>query len=364
MSKTYHISAFFVFQTYHKKVMIIMGTQIGNLLTKEPISYELLAHKTIAIDAYNTIYQFLSAIRQKDGSPLADSSGNPTSHLTGLFSRTSKLREANIKPVFIFDGKPPEMKKETLLKRKEIKENASRNYELAKEEGNIEDMKKFAQATSRITPQILEESKKLLDLMGIPWIQATSEAEAQAAYMASRGDVAFVGSQDYDSFLFGAEYVIRNLGSSGKQKVPGKNAYVTKEMEHISLAKSLNELGITREQLIDIAICTGTDFNEGISRVGAKTALKLIRKHGDIHTILREEHMDICSCVPVEEIKEFFMNPPVTTNYNLNWCSPKSEELYRFLVDEKEFSDKNVTKNTEILVSKVNVKKQSCLGDW
>lgn len=341
-----------------------MGTQIGNLLIKEPISYDALSYKVIAIDAYNTIYQFLSAIRQRDGTPLADASGNPTSHLTGLFSRTSKLREANIKPVFIFDGKPPEMKQGTLLKRKDIKENAARNYEVAKAEGNLEDMKKFAQATSRITPQILEESKKLLDLMGIPWINAESEAEAQAAYMASKGDVAFVGSQDYDSFLFGAEHVIRNLGISGKQKVPGKTAYVPKEMEHVSLTRSLTELGITHDQLIDVAICTGTDFNEGISRVGAKTALKLIRKHGDIQTLLKEEQMDIRSCVPVEDIQEFFRNPPVTAEYQLKWSCPKSEELHSFLVNEKNFSEKNVGKNIEMLVSKANTKRQACLGDW
>lgn len=340
-----------------------MGTQIGALLTKNPITYEELSGKVIAIDAYNTIYQFLSAIRQRDGSLLTDSNGNPTSHLTGLFSRTSKLRDANIKPVFIFDGKPPDMKRETLEKRKECKENAARKYEIAKDEGNIEDMKKFAQGTSRITPQILEESKKLLDLMGIPHIQAESEAEAQAAFMASRGDADLVGSQDYDVFLFGAEDVVRNLGSSGKRKVPGKKEYVAKTPEHISLTGSLEQLDITREQLIDLAICIGTDFNEGIHRVGAKTALKLIRKHEDIDTIIREENKDIRACTSVEEIREFFLNPPVTTDYNLSWKKPKSVALCDFLV-ERDFSEKQVLKNTEILENRANDECQSCLGDW
>ncbi len=340
-----------------------MGTQIGALLTKNPITYEELSGKVIAIDAYNTIYQFLSAIRQRDGSLLTDSNGNPTSHLTGMFSRTSKLRDANIKPVFIFDGKPPDMKRETLDKRKECKENAARKYEIAKDEGNIEDMKKFAQGTSRITPQILDESKKLLDLMGIPHIQAESEAEAQAAFMASRGDADLVGSQDYDVFLFGAEDVVRNLGSSGKRKVPGKKEYVVKTPEHISLTGSLEQLDITREQLIDLAICIGTDFNEGIHRVGAKTALKLIRKHEDIDTIIREENKDIRACTSVEEIRQFFLDPPVTTDYNLSWKKPKSETLCDYLV-ERDFSEKQVLKNTEILENKANDECQSCLGDW
>ncbi|WP_406661595.1 flap endonuclease-1 [Methanolobus sp. ZRKC3] len=341
-----------------------MGTQIGSLLTKNPITYEELSGKVIAIDAYNTIYQFLSAIRQRDGSLLTDSSGNPTSHLTGLFSRTSKLREAGIKPVYIFDGKPPEMKRETLEKRKECKEDAARKYEVAKEEGNIEDMKKFAQGTSRITPQILEESKKLLDLMGIPYIQAESEAEAQAAFMTTRGDAHFVGSQDYDTFLFGAEDVVRNLGSTGKKKVPGKKEYVVKTSEHISLTDSLEQLELSREQLIDVAICIGTDFNEGIHRVGAKTALKLIHKHKDINTIIKEEDKDIRSCVPVEEIREFFLNPPVTNDYTLKWRKPKTDALLEFLIEERDFSEKLVLGNNRILKEKVGHECQSCLGDW
>ncbi len=341
-----------------------MGTQIGALLTKTSITYEELSGKVIAIDAYNTIYQFLSAIRQRDGSLLTDSNGNPTSHLTGLFSRTSKLRDANIKPVFIFDGKPPEMKRETLEKRKESKESAARKYELAKDEGNIEDMKKFAQGTSRITPQILDESKKLLDLMGIPHIQAESEAEAQAAFMTSCGDADLVGSQDYDVFLFGAKDVIRNLGSTGKRKVPGKKKYVVKTPEHISLTGSLEQLDISREQLIDLAICIGTDFNEGIHHVGAKTALKLIRKHENIDTIIKKENKDIRACTCVEEIREFFLNPPVTNDYDLKWKKPKSDELFEFLVTERGFSEKQVVGNSKILEDRVSGECQSCLGQW
>ncbi len=341
-----------------------MGTQIGSLLTKNPTTYEELAGKVIAIDAYNTIYQFLSAIRQKNGSLLTDASGNPTSHLTGLFSRTCKLRDANIKPIFIFDGKPPQMKERTLEKRKECKQLAARNYEIAREGGDLEGMKKFAQGTSCITPHILKESKKLLELMGIPWMQAESEAEAQAAFMTVRGDADLVGSQDYDAFLFGAKDVVRNLGSTGKRKLPGKAAYVPKNPEHISLADSLGQLNITREELIDVAICIGTDFNEGIHRVGPKTALKLILRHRDINTLLREENKEINTCVSVEEIRDFFMNPPVTTDYTLRWKKPSSDELFEFLVKEHSFSEKQVIKNTGILENKARGESQSCLGDW
>jgi flap endonuclease-1 len=235
---------------------------------------------------------------------------------------------------------------------------------MAREAGNLEGMKKFAQGTSRITPQILEESKSLLELMGIPCVQAESEAEAQAAFMTSCGDADLVGSQDYDAFLFGAENVVRNLGSTGKRKVPGKAAYVSKTPEHISLAGSLELLEITREQLIDVAICIGTDFNEGIHRVGPKTALKLILKHGDINTLIREENKDIRACVPVEKIRDFFMDPPITTDYTLKWKKPKSEALFEFLVEERGFSEKQVTKNSEILEKISSDGCQSCLENW
>ena len=200
--------------------------------------------------------------------------------------------------------------------------------------------------------------------MGIPCVQAESEAEAQAAFMTSRGDADLVGSQDYDSFLFGAENVVRNLGSTGKRKVPGKAAYVSKTPEHISLTDSLKQLEITREQLIDVAICIGTDFNEGIQRVGPKTALKLILKHGDINSMLREENKDIGACVALEEIRDFFMNPPVTKDYTLKWKKPKSDALFDFLVEERGFSEKQVIKNIETLENRASSECQSSLGEW
>jgi flap endonuclease-1 len=195
-------------------------------------------------------------------------------------------------------------------------------------------------------------------------MQAESEAEAQASYMVSRGDVDYVGSQDYDVFLFGAENVIRNLGSTGKRKLPGQKKYVTKTPEHISLSASLEELELSREQLIDLAICIGTDFNEGMHRVGAKTALKLIKKHGDIETLIREEDKDIRACAPLEEIREFFMNPPVTEDYSFKWKKPDSDSLFDYLVNDRDFSENQVLKNIQVLEERAVSECQSCLGDW
>ena len=214
-----------------------MGTDIGDLLQKRKIELSDLSNRVVAVDAFNTLHQFLSIIRQRDGSPLVNSQGKVTSHLSGLLYRTASLVEAGIKPVFVFDGKPPEMKTGTLNRRKEIRESSKEKWENAKAEGNLEAAYKYAQASSKVDQDIIEDSKYLLDIMGIPWIQAPCEGEAQAAHMVLKKDADCVASQDYDSFLFGAPTVVRNLAATGKRKLPGKNVYVDVELEMIELEK-------------------------------------------------------------------------------------------------------------------------------
>jgi flap endonuclease-1 len=270
-----------------------MGTDIGDLLQKRKIEFSDLTNRIIAIDAFNTLHQFLSIIRQRDGNPLVDSKGRVTSHLSGLLYRTASLVEAGIKPVFVFDGKPPDLKVGTLNRRKEVRESAREKWEDAKIAGDFEAAYKYAQASSKINQEIVEDSKHLLDIMGIPFVQAPCEGEAQAVHMVLKKDANCVASQDYDSFLFGAPTVVRNLAVTGKRKLPGKNIYVDIEPEMIELEESLKALGINREQLIDIAICVGTDYNKGLDKIGPKTALKLIKKHGNIHSLLHEKGLEI-----------------------------------------------------------------------
>lgn len=337
-----------------------MGTDIGALFQKRKIELSDLANRVVAIDAFNTLHQFLSIIRQRDGSPLVDSGGRVTSHLSGLLYRTASLVEAGIKPIFVFDGKPPDLKSETLNKRREIRESALEKWESAKVEGDLEAAYKYAQASSKVNPEIVEDSKYLLSIMGIPFIQAPSEGEAQAAHVVLKKDASCVASQDYDSFLFGAKTVVRNLAVTGKRKLPGKNAYVDVEPEIIELEESLNALGINREQLIDIAICVGTDYNKGLEKVGPKTALKLIKKHGDIYTVLREKGVEIEA---VDQIREFFIHPEVTDNYEIKWEKPDSEKLIEFLSVKHDFSVDRVEKAAERLKAASGAR-QKTLDQW
>jgi flap endonuclease-1 len=259
-----------------------MGVDLGELFIKEPCAFEDFKGRVIAIDAYNVLHQFLAIIRQRDGTPLKDAQGRITSHLSGLFYRTANMVEAQIRPVFVFDGIPHPLKARTIQQRRERKEEAEKAWKEALEKGDLETAKSKAQQTSRVTTEIVEQSKRLLDALGIPHVQAPSEGEAQASYMVKKGDAYAVGSQDFDCLLFGSPILIRHLTSSGKRKLPGKQAYTTIHPERIQLLPGLQKLEITQEQLIDIAILVGTDFNDGIKGFGPKKSLQLLKKTGNL----------------------------------------------------------------------------------
>lgn len=273
-----------------------MGINFSGIVEATEIEMSDLSGKKVAVDAYNAIYQFLSTIRQRDGYPLADSQGRVTSHLSGILYRTANLIEAGIEPVYVFDGKPHEMKADTLQKRRERRMKAEEEWKEAVEEGDTERAFSKAQQTSRMTDEIRDSSKALLGMLGIPIVMAPSDGEAQSAHMCAVGEVHAAASQDYDSILFGSPRLVRNLTSSGRRKIPGKNIYKDVKTEIIEGDTLFQTLGITREQLVDVAILVGTDFNPGIKGIGPKKGLNLIKKHGDVESVL--EHIG-------EEVPEY-----------------------------------------------------------
>lgn len=324
-----------------------LGVNFKDLIPKTQVKLEDLSGKIIAIDAFNAIYQFLSIIRQPDGTPLKDSTGKVTSHLSGLFYRTSNLVEMGIKPVYVFDGIPPTLKAAEIERRRQVKVEAVAGYEKAAASGDIAKMRMFAQAATSMKDYMQDDSRKLLDLLGLPWVQAPSEGEAQAAHMAKRGDANYCASQDYDSLLFGAPKLLRNVTISGRRKLPSKNIYVDVVPEVVELPKTLGECGLTYEQLIDVGILIGTDFNpDGIKGLGPKTALKLIREHGTLEDAL--PHIKNAT-FPVEPrcIREIFLHPEVTNNYKLEWKDPDEQGILDFLCKQKEFSEERVKKSLD-----------------
>ncbi|MEM3926229.1 MAG: flap endonuclease-1 [Desulfurococcaceae archaeon] len=309
-----------------------------------------LRGNVIAIDGYNALYQFLTAIRQPDGTPLMDSQGRITSHLSGLFYRTINLVENGIKPVYVFDGKPPELKAKEIERRRVRREEALKKYEEAIEIGDLEEARKYAMMAAKLSDEMVKEAKKLLNAMGMPWVQAPAEGEAQAAYMVKKGDAHASASQDYDSLLFGSPRLIRNLTISGKRKLPRKEEYVEIKPEIIELNRLLEKLGITYENLVDIGILLGTDYNpDGFEGIGPKKAYQLIKVYGGVEKIpkpLLKSHVEI----DVIAIKKYFMNPPVTDNYKLEWHQPDEKAIVDTLVKEHDFNIDRVKNGIERLL--------------
>ncbi len=282
-------------------------TDLRELMQKRVVTFDELATRgRVAIDAFNTLYQFLSTIRLPDGMQLTDSKGRVTSHVSGLFYRTLNFLEKGVKPVFVFDGEPPEFKKRTRLEREERKLQAEEELKLAREEGRMEEAASIAQRTARLTHEMVDESKTLLSLLGVPFVQAPSEGEAQCAVLAERKLCYAAASQDYDALLFGAPRLVRNLAIAGRRKLPYRKQFVNVEPEEIVLDENLHALGLTRKKLIWIALLCGTDFNKGVHGIGPKKALKLVKENDSLKKVLSAAKTE----ADWSDVEDFFLNPP------------------------------------------------------
>lgn len=343
-----------------------MGVSLRDLVSLAPISLQELGGRIIAIDGYNALYQFLAIIRQPDGTLLMDSRGRVTSHLSGVFYRTANLIEAGIRPVYVFDGKPPELKSVEIKRRAEAKREAAKEYKAAIERGDLVSARKVAQATSKLTREMVDQARRVLEAMGVPCVQAPSEGEAQAAFMNKKGDAWAAVSQDYDALLFGAPRLVRNLTISGRRKLPGKPVYVDMEPEIVRLEEVLNELKISRGQLIDIGILLGTDFNpDGFRGIGPKKAFKLIQECGSIKKVLEEKRVEADPALDVDAITDIFMNPQTTADYRLSWEGVDGAKLKEILVEEFDFSMERI-EAAIVRIEKVKKEqgRQSNLEKW
>ncbi len=343
-----------------------MGTKIFQLIESKEINLKDLAGKKIAIDAHMYLYQFLTTIRQRDGTLLKDSKGQVTSHLVGLFSRTAKMLEHNIKPCFVFDGKPPELKTKERQRRKEIKIQAAKKYDKAMKDEDIDAMKKYASMTTRLTTEMIQEAKELIKALGLPVIQAPSEGEAQAAYMVKKGDVYALSTNDADALLFGVPKLIKNLSVSGKRKKPGQLAYKTVKPELIEISKILNLLGIDQDQLIVIAILVGTDYNYGgIKGIGPKKALKLIKEHGkDFDKVFEQAKWNEFFDIGWKIIFDLIKNMPTTDDYTLEWKEVDLEAIKHILHSKHDFTEERINNTLKKLKTKEKDKKQQGLNKF
>ncbi|MEK6950615.1 MAG: flap endonuclease-1 [Nanoarchaeota archaeon] len=340
-----------------------MGLQLKDLVVKREVSLADLKGKVLAVDSYNYLYQFLTTIRNVDGTVFTDRKGRVTSHLIGLFNRTTSLMEQGLKLVFVFDGKAPEIKLKTWEKRSAVKAEALLKLKEAEKEGDVEAMKRFASRTAILNKAMIEDAKLIIATLGLPVIQAPSEGEAQAAHLVKNGDAYACISQDYDNLIFGCPLLLRNLSLEGRRKKTGTLGYEKIKPELISLKEVLQHLGISHEQLLLLAILMGTDYNPGgIKGIGPKTALKLVKEHpqagggpGQAKSAERLfEQAGWSKHFPDLEWKEVYDTikfMPVTDEYMLDWQPLDEKKLFHLLVEEYDFSAERVQSKLEKLKS-------------
>lgn len=340
-----------------------MGISIKELISVKEIEIKNLANKIVCIDAPVLLYQFLTTIRQADGSYLIDSNGNVTSHLVGINSRITKLIQNNIKLVFVFDGKSPDLKEKEQERRKGLKKEAEVKYKIAMERKDFSEMKKYASRNVKVTRVIIEETKELVKAFGIPCIDAPSEAEAQASHIVKKGNAYAVATQDTDALIFGCPIIIRNLSLIGKHKRANKLEYQTYKPEMVELDALLNHLGIDQEQLILLSILVGTDFNPGgIKGIGPKNALKLVKEHKKKERLVvaLKDKIDF----DFEKVYNTIKNIPVTDDYKLEWGNVDKDKIFKILVEDHDFSEERVKANLKQLEDYAETKKQTDLNSF
>ncbi len=341
-----------------------MGVKIFDLVPTTTLNIKELANKIIVLDGNLQLYQFLSSIRQPDGTPLTDNNGNITSHLSGTFYRTTRLMQQKIRPSFVFDGKPPELKNQERQRRAKIKKEATQKYEEAKDRKDEADMKKYASRTSRLTSEMIDEATELINALGLPVTKSPSEGEAQASHIVKQGKAYAVGSQDADCLMFGAPRLVKNLTLSTQRKRPGLFSHAPISPELVTLSDTLNSLGITQDQLIVLGTLIGTDYNMGgIKGIGPKNAVKLVKQHGeDFDTLFKEAKWGDYFDYPWQEVFNTIKEIPVTDDYNLEFNPVDEDKVIEILCSNHGFSEERISLTLSKLQKKN--KQQKGLGDW
>ena len=348
--------------------MKIMGVKNLSALLKErdlslEINYKVLDGWKVGFDAFNQLYQFLSTIRDPEGNSLRDEEGNTTSHLVGIIFRACNMLQNNISPVYVFDGTSHELKSEEQKKRSEAKDLARRAYDQAVEKGDMEMARMYARRINDLTPEMVDDAKGLLEVMGIPLVQAPGEGEAQSSYLTRTGVLHGTASQDYDTLMFGSPVLIRNLSSPRTRRTQGGTKTIYPEMYRLN--EVLEALEISYEQLIDLGILMGTDFNEGFEKVGPKTAYRYITKYGSFEATRDAEEKIKTSEIDYKTIRDIFLNPDVDKSVHVNFDQDFNlEEIYSFLKD-RNFELTRYKPTLEKTAREIEVRKsQTTIDDW
>ncbi len=323
------------------------NSDLRSLAAIEDISFEDVAGSVVAVDAHNWLYRYLTTtVRFTRDAAYTTADGTEVANLIGVVQGLPKFFEHDLTPVFVFDGSVTEMKAEEIAERREQREKRESKLEDAREAGDATEIARLDSQTQRLTDAILTTTREVLQLLDVPVIEAPAEGEAQAAHMARQDAVDYVGTEDYDALLLGAPLTLRQLTSSG-------------DPELMDFQATLEKHDVTWEQLVDAAILMGTDFNAGVDGVGPKTAIKLVKEHGDLWGALeaKEAHVD-----HADRIRDLFLTPAVTDDYDLDLTvNPDVEAAREFVVDEWGIAPDEVEKGFERIEESVT---QTGLDRW
>ncbi|MHA2100354.1 MAG: flap endonuclease-1 [Candidatus Kariarchaeaceae archaeon] len=342
---------------------ILKGNEVE---VREFMTLPQLSNRNLGIDGFNQLFQFMSSIRDVSGGSMVDNAGRITSHLIGILTRNCVLIQHGIQPIYIFDGISHPLKTEEKEKRRETVRLAEIEYKKALDEGDMVKARSFGSRVNKLTPEMLDDSKRLLELLGIPWLVAPGEGEAQASQMVIEGSVWATASQDYDTMLFGAPRMIRNLNITGKRNLPGGKV-ITIQPEQIELHKLLDALNLTREQLIDLGILLGTDFNpKGFRKIGPATGYKLINEYGSFEEVRKHNKVVKETEIPYEEIRDIFLKPDIEKHMKIDFSKKFDKDgIIEFLVEERNFSRERYINILEKTEREMAIQKsQTSLDDW
>ena len=323
------------------------NADLRQLAAIEPIAFKELAGATVAVDAHNWLYRYLTTtVKWTSDAVYTTTAGEEVANLVGVVQGLPKFFEHDITPVFVFDGGVTDLKTDEVERRREQREQAAERAAEAREAGEAIEAARLEARTQRLTDTIHETTRELLGLLDVPVVEAPAEGEAQAAHMARSGTVDYAGSEDYDTLLFGAPRTLRGLTSKG-------------DPECMDFEATLEAHDLTWEQLVDVGVLCGTDFNEGISGVGPKTAVELVREHGDLWAALEAEDAYVENG---DLIRELFLNPDVTDDSGFDTdVEPDLAVAHEYVVDEWEIPQSEVERGFERIEESVV---QSGLDRW
>ena len=295
------------------------NADLRELAAIETVSFDDVSG-VVAVDAHNWLYRYLTTtVRFTADDVYTTSAGEEVANLIGLAQGLPKFFEHDLTPVFVFDGGVTDLKSDEVQRRREKREAAEQRQAAAEERGDAVEAARLEAQTQRLTDTIQRTSRDLLDLLDVPIVEAPAEGEAQCAYMNRVGDADYAGTEDYDVLLFGGPCTLRQLTSSG-------------DPELMDLQATLERHDITQEQLIDVAMLCGTDFNEGVSGIGPATAIDRIREHGDVFAVLEVEGASIPNA---ERVRQLFRDPPVKDDYEIDTdVQPDTDAAREFVTDQ------------------------------